>query len=184
MVRIGSVGSPILSPQQGISRLTRTLSGYLIGASRLSQSPASNLGKIKIRANWDELKKEFDARRIAIGYVVDEVIDGVISLLPTSSSGGGAPLIATVSANQISSPDQLITYSTYNSGLSPRVSYVRGDAWALFNRTLASGYTKKSSLTKYQVGMTTVSFSPGSSSTPPTITISNSVRTNKIVVIR
>jgi hypothetical protein len=36
VVRIGSVGSPILSPQQGISRLTRTLSGYLIGASRLS----------------------------------------------------------------------------------------------------------------------------------------------------
>ncbi|MFT7025736.1 MAG: hypothetical protein ACJA07_004867, partial [Rhodococcus sp. (in: high G+C Gram-positive bacteria)] len=35
-VRIGSVGSPILSPQQGISRLTRTLSGYLIGASRLN----------------------------------------------------------------------------------------------------------------------------------------------------
>ena len=37
MVRIGSVGSPILSPQQGISRLTRTLSGYLIGASRLRE---------------------------------------------------------------------------------------------------------------------------------------------------
>ncbi|MDJ0396764.1 hypothetical protein QMK17_26095, partial [Rhodococcus sp. G-MC3] len=36
VVRIGSVESPIRPPQQGISRLTRMLSGYLIGAFRFN----------------------------------------------------------------------------------------------------------------------------------------------------
>ena len=139
------------------------------------QGPAGAGGKYLQKVNW---QKEFkDATK---GVVVQVVLDKVIEILVPK---GGSNSIPVVQASSINSPETLINRSSNPAGVSPRVSYVKSnDARGLFYSTLKSGGIRKSE-NSYKVGVQTVKFSPGTSSTPPSITISNSAVTNKIVVL-
>lgn len=143
-----------------------------------ANAPSSSFAKMKITVNW---KKEIgDAIK---GFVVEKVIDKVLSItVPSSEKSTFA--VPYISAGAISTPTDLVTRSRYASGLSPRVSYAYSeDPRALFNATLRSGVTQRKSNNRYLVGVTTVTFTPGTSSSPPAITIASATQTNKIVVL-
>jgi hypothetical protein len=146
--------TPVVAPQQGFG----------VG-----------IAKYLLKVNW---QKEFkDATK---GVVVQVVLDKVIEILVPK---GGSNTIPVVQAGSINNPDMLISRSSNPAGVSPRVSYVKSnDARGLFNSTLKSGGIRQSE-NSYKVGVQTVKFSPGTSSAPPSITISNSAVTNKIVVL-
>jgi hypothetical protein len=65
--------------------------------------------------------------------------------------------------------------------VTERVAYVRGNPRALFNAVTAGGVQK--SKDKYTVGLATVSYSAGTSTNKPTIKVSDSVSSTKVIVL-
>ncbi|MBM4568975.1 hypothetical protein GS489_06735 [Rhodococcus hoagii] len=90
-----------------------------------------------------------------------------------------------VSANNLTTPSSLVTFAKLAPGGTPtsRSAFVRSeDPRALFNKVTSGGV--KSGANQYKVGTQTVTFRPGTKSTPPTIKISNTTTSTTITVIR
>lgn len=123
-----------------------------------------------------------------IQYVVVEGIQKlnfVASASPEAASAAFWSSIPTLSAGSVGSPDALVLLAKQapNSELKSRTAFVKGNAEELFRSiTSTSGCVSKGK-NSASCGLQTVSLSPGSKSSKPTITVSTSVRSTKVVVL-
>ncbi|MHA4854416.1 hypothetical protein L1080_033515 [Rhodococcus sp. MSC1_016] len=167
---------------------TLTVLGTAVGAPIAGAAPVAHTAPVAAQGPGGAIIKSLqnvkwlkEIKNAAKDYVIMEVVEKAIELL--LPKGGSSTVIPTVSPASINSPDSLVARSSNPAGIAPRVSYVKSDdPRGLFYSTLRGGPVNGSG-NSYKVGIQSVKFTPGTSSTPPSITISNSAVTNKIFVL-
>lgn len=149
------------------------------------QNPA--LKTIATKIPWKWLKeKTIDA---AYTLIVQEGLTQ-LWINATSKSDADAQAkafldsIPTVSPTSVRSPETLVQFAKPMSGFGHNgKSVVRSsDPRALFRAVTAGG--QRIGNNEYKQCVQTVKFSPGTSSAPPAITVSNAVITTKVVIIQ
>lgn len=148
-------------------------------------SPADQLARFKVKVDWKWLQER--VKESGVELVLQETAKQLI-VWATSSSGaqekaeGYMASIPTVSPSSVSDADALVQLAQSMGGVGhDGQAVVRGDARALF-RAAAAGASRVSS-NEYKSVTRTIRFSPGTGSTPPSITVSSPFTTTKVIVL-
>lgn len=123
-----------------------------------------------------------------IQWIVAQGIEKLNFVGPQSAEAVAAAFwasVPSVSAGSVGSPERLVLLAKQAPGpdAKSRTAYVKSNAEELFRAITSTSGCLSSSKTSAKCGIQTIKLSPGSKSSKPTITVSTSVRSTKVVVL-
>ncbi|MCZ1075267.1 hypothetical protein [Rhodococcus sp. A5(2022)] len=139
---------------------------------------------VKVFVSWWVLET---ASNEIVGPVNEKIKEGfqkitVSGPTPEEAARTFVANIPSVSASRVTTPFSLVTLAQHApGGVSTRVAYVRGKPQELFAKITSGGV--RINKNEYKIGVEKVTFKPGTASTPPSITISDSMTSTKVIVL-